>query len=215
MLALTPLRWLDIPRVLSILVWNWWTGAGIGDSNNIVTLSAIDFDGGSALGNPVVFGGLTGSLETGISLTDSSFVNLFTEQFAPGLALSFTLTLTNNDNPNGIPDGLTIFLVDASGVPLPTMAPAGDYFLTSALESGGPVFDAYGSDQSRAPYVGNPVSIPAPTISAVSSVPEPPTVYLIGAGFLALAASRKKWSGNHGSGARKHRPRSTAQRVPG
>jgi len=53
------------------------------------------------------------------------------------------------------------------------------------LGSGGAVFNAYGSDLSRAPSVGNPVSIPAPTITSVSSVPEPSALYLLG-GSLAM-----------------------------
>jgi hypothetical protein len=170
-------------------------GSGVGDGNNTVTLSGFNFSDGSALGGPVVFGGATGSLETGVSITDNSFVDIFSEQFAPGLTLSFTLTLTNNDDPGGIPDGLTLFLVDSSGVPLPTLAPSGDYFLTSALGSGGPVFNAYGSDSTRAPTGGSPVSIPVPTIAEVTSVPEPPSLYLIGSGALSLAALKKMCSG--------------------
>src|ERR1019366_312362 len=64
-------------------------------------------------------------------------------------------------------------------VPLPTLAPVGDYFLTAGLGSSGPTFSVYGSDPSRAPSVGDPVSIPPPTVSA-SSVPEPGTFYLSG-----------------------------------
>lgn len=163
-------------------------GSGIGDANNTVTLSNIDFGGGSALGSPVVFGGATGSLETGVSITDTSFVNIFSEQFAPGLELSFSLGLTSNDDSGGTPDGFTFFLLDNSGVPLPTLAPIGDYFFTAAFGSSGPVFNAYGSDPSRAPYV----SIPAPTITPAGSVPEPSTIYLLGGALLAMAVLRRR-----------------------
>src|ERR1700680_1459779 len=60
-------------------------GSGFGDANNTVTMSHFTFGGGSSLGSPVVFGGASGSLETGVTMTDSSFLSLFTEQFAPGL----------------------------------------------------------------------------------------------------------------------------------
>jgi hypothetical protein len=154
-------------------------GSGIGDANNTVTLSDVNLGGGSALGSPAVFGGATGSLETGVTITDSSFVSIFSEQFVPGLQLSFSLGLTSNDDLGGTPDGFTFFVLDNSGVPLPTLAPVGDYFLTAGLGSRGPTFSVYGSDPSRAPSVGDPVSIPPPTVSA-SSVPEPGTFYLSG-----------------------------------
>ena len=37
-------------------------GSGVGDANNTVTMTNVNFGGGSALGNPVSFGGVTGSL---------------------------------------------------------------------------------------------------------------------------------------------------------
>jgi hypothetical protein len=95
--------------------------------------------------------------------------------------LSFQLGLTSNDDSSGVPDGFTFYILDSSGVPLPTKAPAGDYFLTAALHSSGPVFNVYGSDPSRSPSVGNPVSIPAPVATPVSSTtPEPRTAWLTG-----------------------------------
>src|SRR6202030_717527 len=50
-------------------------GNGIGDGNNTVTLSDVDFGGGAATGDPVTFGGVTGSLASGIVLTDSAFLH--------------------------------------------------------------------------------------------------------------------------------------------
>ena len=152
--------------------WTFTDGSGVGDANNTVTMSNINFGGGSALGGPLVFGGASGSLETGVTITDSSVLSLFAEQFAPGLQLSFSLDLTSNDDAGGTPDGLTFFVLDRSGVPLPTLAPLGEYFFGATLCSTGTVFDAWASDPTRAPSVGNPVSIPAPTITSVSSVPE-------------------------------------------
>jgi PEP-CTERM motif len=161
-------------------------GSGIGDANNTVTLSNFNFGGGSALGGPLVFGGASGSLETGVTIVDNSFLSLFSEQFAPGLLLSFSLGLTSNDDAGGTPDGFTFFLLDSSGVPIPTLAPFGDYFIGADLGSTGPVFNVYGSDSSRPLSVGNPVSFAAPTITAVSSVPEPSTIYLLGGALLGV-----------------------------
>ena len=167
-------------------------GSGVGDANNTVTMSNITFGGGSALGGPLVFGGASGSLETGVAITDSSVLSLFSEQFAPGLLLSFSLGLTSNDDAGGTPDGFTFFLLDSSGVPIPTLAPFGDYFIGANLGSTGPIFNAYASDPNRAPSVGNPVSIPAPTITSVSSVPEPSTIYLLGDALVAIFVMRNR-----------------------
>ena len=45
-------------------------GGGVNDANNTVSLSNFNFGGGSALGSPLVLGGASGSLETGISIVD-------------------------------------------------------------------------------------------------------------------------------------------------
>jgi hypothetical protein len=168
-------------------------GSGIGDANNMVTLGNVNFGGGSAFGGPVVFGGATGSLETGVTITDSSFISVFSEVFVPGLQLSFSLDLTSNDDADGVPDRLTFYMLDNSGVPLPTLAPAGDYFLGVDLRSAGPVFDVWGSDTSRAPSVGNPVSISAPTVTP-ESAPEPSTIYLLGGAVAAMSVLRHRFS---------------------
>jgi hypothetical protein len=168
-------------------------GSGYGDGNNTATASAFNFSGGSALGDPAVFGDATGSLETGVTITDTSFLSLFYEQFAPGLQLSFTLNLTSNDDSDGIPDGFTYYILDNSGVPVPTLAPTGDYFLTAALGSSGAAFNAYGSDPSRAPSAGgDPLSIAAPTVSSESAVPEPSSIYLRGGALLLIVVLKRR-----------------------
>lgn len=170
-------------------------GSGIGDANNTVTLSDVTFGGGSALGSPVMFGGASGSLETGVSITDSSFLSFFAEQFAPGLQLSFSLDLTLNDDASGTPDRFTFFLLDSSEVALPTLAPSGDYFFGVDLHSTGPIFDAYGSDTSRSLSAGGPVSIPVPSITSLSSVPEASTLYLLGGALVAMGAVKRGFRG--------------------
>jgi hypothetical protein len=170
-------------------------GSGYGDGNNTVTTNNFVFGGGSALGSPVVFGGASGLLESEVTITDTSFLNLFYEQFAPGLNLSFTLDLTSNDDANGIPDGLALYILDNSGATLPTLAPGGiNYLLTAALGSSGAVFSTYGSDPSLAPSAGgNPVSIAAPIISSVSSVPESNSIYLFGAALAGLVLMKHRF----------------------
>lgn len=170
-------------------------GSGIGDANNTVTLSNFNLGGGSALGSPFLFGGASGSLATGVTITDTSFVSFFSEQFAPGLHLSFLLGLTSNDDAGGTPDGFTFFILDSSGVALPTLAPFGDYFLGAALGSTGPLFDAWGSDPSRAPTDGDPVSISAPIVTASSAVPEPGSIYLVASVVVVMALVRHRFRG--------------------
>lgn len=175
-------------------------GSGVADANNTLMLSNIQFGGGSALGAPILFGGASGSLGTGVRITDSSLDSLFSQKFAPGLQLSFSLDLTSNDDAGGTLDRFTFFVLDSSGVPLPTLAPFGDYFFGADLGSTGPIFDAWGSDPSRAPSTGNPVSIPPPTITAVSSVPEPSTISLLGGGLIGMGILRRRFPSRFGRG---------------
>jgi hypothetical protein len=164
-------------------------GSTIGDANNTVTMGQFSFGGGSALGSPVVFGGASGSLETGVAITDSSFLSFFSEGFTSGPQLSFSLGLTANDDAGGTPDRLAFFILDSSGVPLPTLAPSADYFLGVDLGSSGPVFDVWGSDPSRSPYF----SISAPTVTSVSTVPEPSTIYLLGGALMVMTVLRLRF----------------------
>ena len=163
-------------------------GSGVNDANNSVTISNVSFGGGSSLGGTIVFGGASGSLGTGVTLTDTSFFSFFGEAFAPGLQLSFNLDLTSNDDAGGVPDRFTFFILDSSGVPLPTLSPAGDYFLGADLTSSGAAFDFWGSDPNRSLSTGDPVSIGAPSVT--SSVPEPSTVLLLAASLALLLFRR-------------------------
>ena len=164
-------------------------GEGFGDGNNAATFSNFSFGGGTPLGSPVVFGDVTGSIDTTLRLGDASFLSLFSQQFLPGLELSFRLAVTSNDDAGGIPDGLTLSILDNQGTRLPTLAPAADYFLGVALGSAGAVFDSWGSDPNRSPSTGNALSLPAPTVQAV---PEPETAGLVGGLLVLLAAMGRR-----------------------
>jgi hypothetical protein len=155
-------------------------GNGIGDGNNTVSLSGIDLRGGIALGSPFIFGGASGSLETGITLTDNSFLGIFGEQFVPGANLDFSIDFTGNDDESGIPDRFTLYILDSSGAPLPTLAPFGDYFLGADISSSGPVIDVWGGDRNRVPSVGDPISMNSPSLTAT---PEPATLWMLAGGL--------------------------------
>lgn len=177
----------DAPFSLLLLLTD---GEGTGNGNNILILDNITLGGGSALGDAVLFGGVSGSLSSGIALVDTSFLSLFNEQFAPGLSLRFLLSISLNDNPGGTPDRLTLSILDSAGVPVPTLAPAGDFFLGIDLKSAGPVFDLYGSDPARSLSNGGPVEMTAPTVSTLNPIPEPSTAFVCGAALLAIVGFR-------------------------
>jgi hypothetical protein len=168
-------------------------GSGVNDANNIIKINNVSFGGGSSLGNPILLGGVSGSLASGITITDNSNLSWFFEQFAPGDQLTFSVSFTDNGDAGGIPDGLTFFIEDSSGVRLPTKSPAGDSFFGVDLTATLPMVEVYGSDSSRPPSVGNPVSIPAPTIPIESITIDikpgdnPPTINLRGSGTTPVA----------------------------
>src|SRR5437763_1078466 len=105
-------------------VFAFTDGSGVGDANNTVTITNVTFGGGTALGFPSIFGGATGSLETQIALKDTVMPTFLLERFTPGSTLSFTVEASLQDD-DGVPtpDGLTFYIMDHSGVPLPTKSP--------------------------------------------------------------------------------------------
>src|SRR5947209_1787321 len=72
------------PAGLFFAAFVFLDGNGFGDGNNTVTIANVSYGGGIGLGSPLLAGSVTGSLETGIVMTDSSFFNLFEEEFLPG-----------------------------------------------------------------------------------------------------------------------------------
>jgi len=141
-------------------------GSGLADGNNTVNIGSIDFNGGSGQANPTVFGGAGGSLESGVSLTDVSPLSLFSERFSPGSTLRFTVSVTIADDDGGVPDRLTFYILDSTGVPIPTLSPGADYLFGVALGSAPPLPDTFGTDTSRSPTSGSPIAISAPTVTS-------------------------------------------------
>lgn len=169
----------------SELVFEFTDGSGLGDANNTATLSGFDLGGGTAGAVDTVnsFGGYSGDLSSGVTLTDNSFLAVFGQFLDPGSSLSFNLDLTTNVDAGGTPDQFSMYLYDPSGNPLTTTSdPTGfDSLLTINLDSSNPATDNYDSAL---------VTTSAP----VTKTPEPSTILLLGLGLLALAAvsSREK-----------------------
>src|SRR3954469_23999432 len=110
------------------LVFSLRDGSGIGDGNNSVTVSQVDVGGGVLIGPPTLFGCATGSLAESVVLTDTSVLNFVVQQFTPGASLTFTIVVPAfNEEEGEIPDGIAFAILDSSGTPVPTTAPAGDY----------------------------------------------------------------------------------------
>ncbi|MFO1433783.1 MAG: NF038129 family PEP-CTERM protein [Candidatus Competibacteraceae bacterium] len=151
-------------------------GSGIGDGNNTVTLSDFQFgSGGGAAGNPVTEGSATGSLTTGVVLTDSEFFNSFYEEFTPGSLLSFVLEITTQADPI-TPDQFSFAILDKTLTEIPTFGP-GDALLTIDIVSPNLIVQTFSSNPGEPPGI----ELAAPT---VISAPGTLALLLVGLGGL-------------------------------
>ena len=145
--------------------------------NNSVFLSGFNFYGGSGpdVGTDSCSGGCSGNLSSSVSLTETGFFSLFTQNFDP-MYFSMFVTLTNNA-PN-------------DGNPSPTPAEFQMSLCTADFSS------CYGSNQVTGALVtvdltGGPLSFNTygdGTVGVtVSFVPEPDSIVLLSSGLLGLA----------------------------
>ena len=156
-------------------------------ANNTITLGGFNFGaGGSALGSPDLLGttGATGSLTTGVTMNDTSFSALFSQQFSPGSFLSFLLTTTNNPD-GGTPDAFSMSVCNTT---LTTCY--SDDVVTGALL----VLNLTGGTLSPSSFTLNGASAQGLSAPVVTPVPEPATLLLLCAGLLGIAGARRwKW----------------------
>ena len=68
-------------------------------------------------------GGASGDLGTSVTLTDSDFLNEFTQDFTPGSLLEYDVNLTTNVDTGFTPDAFS-FALFQNGVEIPTTDPA-------------------------------------------------------------------------------------------
>lgn len=167
-------------------------GSGALDSNNMVTLSSFQFGaGGSAMGAPTVAGGATGSVGGSVILTDSSFLNSFTQQFTPGSRLTFQAQVTTNIDSGPQPDQFSFAILDRTGVELPTTSSFFDVFATIDIDSTtNPTVRTAASDPTRIPAAGGAPITTGP--AQVQAVPEPGTAVLLIVGLLIPIVVRTK-----------------------
>ena len=167
-------------------------GSGTGDGNNSVTLSGFSFGGGSAgIVDPVLStGGQSGNMISGVSLVDSSFLNIFASSFTSGSLLSFLFSLTTNVDVGPTPDAFALVLLQGDGTAVHTCDPSGaDSLLAININSAHPTILTYCSDLTPA--------------GVVRVIPEPPSALLLAMGLLvALNSTRRAGLWRHFSGRR-------------
>jgi len=181
------------------LEFQFTDGSGLGDGNNTVTLTDFNFGAG---GGPVGMialglGSVSGNLNSGATLTDSSFFNQLIQGFTPGNALSFQVDLTTNVDVGGVPDEFSFSILDNTGTEIPTLDSAGfDRILFADISSATPALLGFASDTSRNDAAsGQPIGLSAPVIT--SPVPEPSALWLLACIFAIFAMqlrSRRKTS---------------------
>lgn len=159
-------------------------GSGAGDANNTVTLTTFLFGAGGSAGSVdalLSFGGESGDLSSGVSLTDSSFLNIFASSFTPGDLLSFVFALTTNVDAGGTPDQFSLVLVQ-DGYVINTEDPSGaNSLLTVNLDSAHPAFSVFASDLT-----------PAPIVTESFAAPEPASLPLLAMGLTAALWSVRR-----------------------
>jgi hypothetical protein len=160
-------------------------GSGTGDANNTVTLGNFLFGAGGSAGTvdaSLSFGGESGDLTSGVSLIDSSFLNIFASSFTPGSLLSFDFGLTTNVDAGGTPDQFSLVLLQADGSVVNTEDPSGaNSLLTVNLDSAHPAISTFASDLT-----------PAPIVTESSAAPEPASLSLLAMGLAAALWSTRK-----------------------
>ena len=166
-----------------------------GPANNTVTLSGFDFGGGSAdagtedctLGGSLSGVGCSGNLTSGVTLTDTADEVFFTEQFEAGSSLSFNMETTNNF-AGGIPDGLAMYVCDATL----TTCYSDDSSTFAML-----VLGLDGSPLSPSSFTLNGAmdqDLPAPVVTegTGTTTPEPSTFALFALAMLAFVALARR-----------------------
>ena len=148
-------------------------GRSIGDANNTVFISQFSLGRGGALGevSAANAGGVSGDLATGVTLTDSAFLNLFGQSFSPGDALRFRVETTMNPDPGipdpGSPDAFAIAILDSAGTPLPTTDPNGGvaFLAVDVPSQTTPAYQSYASTDptlDRLRPTAEPSAVPLP-----------------------------------------------------
>jgi len=140
-------------------------GSGTGDANNTAILNAFSFAGGSAGAVDMLnsSGGVSGDMSSSVSMTDSSFTNIFGQYFTAGSSISFALNLTTNVDAGSTPDQFGFIILDPTGNPISTNDPTGsNYLAVFNIDSSNPAPVSYSDLVTTTPQ--GPVATPEPAI---------------------------------------------------
>ena len=167
----------SLPGTTQVIFFGLTDGDGTPD--NSLTLSNFNFGGGSADGSPTYGGsGVSGDLSSSISMTDADFSESFDEEFTVGSSLSFQLT-TTNVFAGGTPDNFSFLICD------PTFSSCYSDDGSGALLSLDLVGGTLSPATSFSLFPASAQGLPAPVVTvANSTVPEPSSTTLLGAGLL-------------------------------
>jgi len=174
------------------------------------TLSVSGFASGGTLGAMTPSGGVTGSLPSGFSLSDSSLFNEYLQNIIAGTNITFTFSASANGPAAGsLPDTFSFFLLDpGTGSPrFNTTDPTGaaSLFTLQIDGSAGGLLSTYASSGTVAvaTWTVTPVSlataVPEPSAGALFAIGG---VYLLVAGYIRRARRAElllppKWRSNH------------------
>ncbi|HEY3268168.1 MAG TPA: hypothetical protein VGM37_14695 [Armatimonadota bacterium] len=146
-------------------------GNGPTGPSNTALVSNLQCGEGGSITQPAAFlGGVSGDPATTITLTDTGFLSEFVLPFTPGGAFSFDVRLTARGTAGSVPDQFAFSILDHYSHELPTMGKAtagSDVFLVVNIHAGTLAVDTYGSDASRAPTGGDPLTLSAPQIGRI------------------------------------------------
>lgn len=190
---------LDTGGLIGHVAGPFWLNLQLTDGGGTASNSAFFSDfgfsaGGAEAGTASAIGGASGDMSGNVSLTDSSFLNAFSQQFTAGDVLSFKFTLTTNADL--VPDQLSFALLDSTGFEVPTtgLGAIGSDALFIIDIGSTPSIQTFAPDSSRSPWGGgDPIDFSV-KISAVppggSDLPEPATVTLFACGLLLVGVGR-------------------------
>lgn len=162
------------------------------NNNNHVFLNNFNFGTGGSLNSPLLQGGASGDLSSGVMLTDSNFLNEFTQDFTAGDTLGFDFLSSNafdNSDPFAQFDEFSFALLDGNGDQIPTTSPSGSLITANFNGDSAPLVQPYGSDTSGGAPALNPIVTAAPQ---TQPVPEPSTYAMMGLGAMAMLVMARR-----------------------
>jgi hypothetical protein len=153
---------------------------------NTATIGSFNFGGGAAAPDPgVTFGLASGSLTTGVTVSDDSThpFNDFYQGFTLGNTLGFIVSLTTNTN-TPTPDAFSFAILDSTLGQIYTTDPLGGLSLLRVdINKSSLGFGDVKTFESTSP---SPLGVTA----TASPIPEPGSLVLLAVGLVAVGARR-------------------------